>query len=225
MLAEKNKTSKRKRNFNNINLMNISSQIHNLIKSDDFKKIVEKINSNYFNLKQEGVIRNAILELYNERYANEKYRAFAEHPRIEKTTEIDKIRSSSRVDLSIVNKDSVTMPYKIEFKYHFSKHRNDFLNYKESIRREFINRESDMFILVIADCDKSEKEPYDKQWGISTNLSKYMSGNDHWKDNVKNSFSAIVCEEGNCELLEVVDISIYTPYLTNYYFYILKKTK
>lgn len=206
--------------------MNISSQINNLIKSDDFKKILEKINSNYFNLKQEGVIRNAILELYNEKYANEKYRAFAEHPRIKKTTETDKITSSSRVDLSIVNRVcAITIPYKIEFKYHFSKHRNNFLNYEESIRREFINRKSDMFILVIADCDKSEKEPYDKQWGITTNLSKHMSGNDGWRDNVKNSFNAIVCKEENCELLEVVDISICTPYLTNYYFYILKKTK
>lgn len=205
--------------------MNISNQIHSLIKSDDFKKVLEKINSNYSNLKQEGVIRNAILELYNEKYADEKYRAFAEHPRIEKSIENDKIISSSRVDLSIVNKVCViTIPYKIEFKYHFSKHRNNFLNYKESIRREFINRASDMFILVIADCDKSEKKSSDKQWGISTNLSKYMSGNDGWKDNVKNSFNAIVCEEGNCELLEVVDISIYTPYLTYYYFYILKKT-
>lgn len=212
--------------------MNISNQIHSLIKSDDFKKVLEKINSNYSNLKQEGVIRNAILELYNEKYADEKCRAFAEHPRIEKTTETDKIKSSSRVDLSIVNRISVTEPleinsnsYKIEFKYHFSKHRNNFLNYKESIRREFINRASDMFILVIADCDKSEKESYDKQWGISTNLSKYMSGNVDWKDNVKNSFSDIVCEEGSCELLEVVDISINTPYLTYYYFYILKNIK
>lgn len=204
--------------------MNISNQIHNLIKSDDFKKVLEKINSNYSNLKQEGVIRNAILELYNEKYADEKYRAFAEHPRIEKSTEIDKITSSSRIDLSIVDRASVKEPYKIEFKYHFSKHRNNFLNYKESIRREFINRASDMFILVITDCDKSEKESYDKQWGISTNLSKYMSGNDLWKDNVKNSFDAIVCEVRNCELLEVVDVSIYTPYLTNYYFYILKRT-
>lgn len=212
--------------------MNISNQIHSLIKSDDFKKVLEKINCNYSNLKQEGVIRNAILELYNEKYADEKYRAFAEHPRIKKTTETDKIKSSSRVDLSIVNRISVTEPleinanpYKIEFKYHFSKHRNNFLNYKESIRREFINRKSEMFILVIADCDKSEKKSYDGQWGISTNLSKYISGNDDWKDNVKNSFNAIVCEEVDCELLEIVDISIHIPYLTYYYFYILKNTQ
>jgi len=77
--------------------MNISDQIHNIIKSDDFESVLEKINTNYSNLKQEGIIRNAILELYNEKYANEQFRAFAEHPRVQKIME--KIKERVAIEL------------------------------------------------------------------------------------------------------------------------------
>ena len=107
--------------------MNISDQIHNIIKSDDFESVLEKINTNYSNLKQEGIIRNAILELYNEKYANEQFRAFAEHPRVQKNNGEDKRKSSNRVDLSITDlhllveckKELKPKTYNIELKYHF----------------------------------------------------------------------------------------------------------
>lgn len=87
--------------------MQISNTIYEIIKSVDFKNRLEKINNNYPNLKQENVIRNTILEHFNDFYANEHVRAFAEHPRVNNT----------RVDLSIVNKYCFCTPYKIELKF------------------------------------------------------------------------------------------------------------
>src|SRR5690606_22133480 len=104
--------------------MSVSHQIYEIINSEEFKKQLEKINSNYSNLKQEGIIRNAVLEQFNDLYANNFVRAFAEHPRVEKNIEDGKRKSNSRVDLSItnlklLNEKKKPIPYKIEFKYHF----------------------------------------------------------------------------------------------------------
>jgi len=71
-------------------MMNTSTQINHIIKSESFKKILEKINVNYSNLKQENLIRNAVLELYNHEYETSNIKAFAEHPRLEKNNEEEK---------------------------------------------------------------------------------------------------------------------------------------
>ena len=103
--------------------MNTPSQINHVIKSKSFMEILEKINVNYSNLKQENLIRNAVLELYNEEFSTSNIKAFAEHPRLEKNNEGEKI--NGRVDLSIVNKQHLDKLYKIEIqkpyqtKYHF----------------------------------------------------------------------------------------------------------
>lgn len=202
--------------------MNTQSQIYNLIKSDDFKKVLEKINVNYSNLKQENVIRNVILELYNAEYSTPDVKAFAEHPRFEKNDEGQKI--NGRVDLSILNKSHLEKPYKIEFKYHFTKHRKDFSNYTQSIKNEFCIRKSDMFILIVQTVNIEDKNKFDGYWGIETKLTKYQSKNDNWKENLIKCFNDITVNiENSCELLESIKIEIQKPYQTQYHFYILSK--
>lgn len=203
-------------------MMNTSTQINHIIKSESFKKILEKINVNYSNLKQENLIRNAVLELYNHEYEASNTKAFAEHPRHEKNNKGEKI--NGRVDLSIVNKAHLEKPYKIEFKYHFTKHRNNFLNYSESIKNEFIIRQSNMFILIVQIVNADEKNEYDDFWGIDTKLTKYQSKTDDWQENLMNCYNEITTNvENSCELFEPIKIEIQKPYKTQYHFYILSQ--
>lgn len=202
--------------------MNTSTQINDIIKSESFKKMLEKINVNYSNLKQENLIRNAVLELYNHEYETSNIKAFAEHTRLEKNNEGEKI--NGRVDLSIVNKAYLEKPYKIEFKYHFTKHRNNFLNYSESIKNEFIIRQSNMFILIVQIVNAHEKNEYDDFWGIDTKLTKYQSKTDDRQENLMNCYNEITTNvENSCELFEPIKIEIQKPYKTQYHFYILSQ--
>lgn len=193
--------------------MSVSHQIYEIIKSTDFIKKLEKINSNYPNLKQENVIRNAILEQFNDLYANEHVRAFAEHPRVNKT----------RVDLSIVKNESKLDPYKIEFKYHYTNHDKCFADYGKRIRKEFNARGSDMFILIVQTFDLEKKIGFDNFWDISTNISKYQSKEEDWKTNLTSCFNDFLNISTTSELLETVRIDVNIPYSSSYYFYILKE--
>ncbi|HAD79809.1 hypothetical protein [Empedobacter falsenii] len=185
--------------------------ILDIINSNSFKENLLKINNNYNNLKQENHIRNYILEEINEFLITNNYsshRAFAEHPRVD----------GCRVDLSIVDKESPKNPYKIEFKYQFSGDNNNMSNYWKVIKKDFEFRSSDLFILIISNWNKKEKEIFDNQWGISSNLSRYISKNDKWKDNIRNSFNTIE----NTVLIETEKITLSFPFEIDYYFYILK---
>lgn len=138
--------------------MNIKNQIIEIIDSPEFQDELTKINKNYFNLKQESFIRNGILERLNEVFnsKNTNYKALAEYPRENKT----------KTDLSIINVVDGLAPYKVEFKYQFS---NDFRrdrDYVNFINRDYDNRNSNMFILIVAHLDIVEKKEYDKKWGV-----------------------------------------------------------
>lgn len=193
--------------------MQISNTIYEIINSEVFKNQLTKINSNYSNLKQEGLIRNAILEQFNDLCTNENLRAFAEHPRVNNT----------RVDLSIVNRTHLSVPYKIEFKHHFSNHDKCFANYGKRIQKEFIDRDSNMFILVVQTLDSSAKQNFDDSWDISTNIAKYQSKDGEWKKNLSTCFDKFLNDSDKTELLEMVTIDVTIPYPSKYHFYILKK--
>lgn len=185
--------------------------ILDIVNSTSFKNNLVKISINYNNLKQENHIRNYILEKVNEYLISNSYtdhRAFAEHPRIK----------GCRVDLSIVNQQNPNNPYKIEFKYQFSGDDNNMLNYWKVIQNDFERRSSDLFILIISNWNRKEKNVFDKKWGISSNLSRYISQNDNWKENIRTSFKQIE----NTVLIETEKITINFPYEIEYYFYILK---
>ena len=208
----------------------IPEQIHGIIKSQEFKDYLEKINSNYSNLKQEGFIRNAILEIFNEDYADEQYRAFAEHPRVVKETQENKRKSSSRVDLSItnlnlLNEEAKPKSYNIELKFHFPNHRKDFSDYERSILSEFKERNSDMFILTVANWDPKEKKEFDDKWNIKTNLSRYLSNDNNWEQNLQKQFNEVICKltDYKSDFMDIIKVEINNPYAVKYHFYIIKK--
>lgn len=192
--------------------------IHDIINSEDLKKRLEIINENYNNLKQENLIRNYILETLNDYFDNEglqHLKAFAEHPRI----------NLSRVDLSIVDSNSIVdgdnkeNSYKIEFKYQFSGDNKNMTKYKHVIKKDFEDRKSSLFILIIAQWDKPSKKDFDEKWGISSKLNRYISKNNDCKQNIKNTFQTFP----NSVLIEYEEIKIEKPFNMEYHFYVLKR--
>jgi len=187
------------------------NKITEIINSPEFKNRMIFVNSNYSNLKQENFIRNIILEELNAFFFKNSYniKAFAEHPRI----------NSSRVDLSIIDSQNKTNPFKIEFKFQFSNDNYQMENYHSVIKKDFEDRKSDLFILIIANWDIQTKKEYDEKWNITSNLSKFVSKNDHWKQNIYTSFKKF----DNAEFIDFEKIEINLPYTTEYYFYLLKR--
>ncbi len=183
----------------------VSNRIIEIIKSENFKSKLEIINENYPNLKQEQFIRNAILEIFNSD-RKEELKAFAEH-RIKGT----------RIDLSVVNYQHKEKAFKIELKYQFSKDSKNMTKYVGTIEKDFVKRESDMFILIIAHWERKEKDEHNK-WGIGSNLNKFLSSTNEWKQNIDVEFMKIKDSE-----LEKHKIDIVRQYSMEYYFYILKK--
>jgi hypothetical protein len=108
-----------------------------------------------------------------------KLKSIAEHPRIE----------GKRVDLSIVNKDNLGTPYRIEFKYQYSGDLNQQKKTRELIEKDYNLRGSDMFILVLLDFERNKKDDLDKNWGIHNGISKYVSKTEEWIVNLNNSIS------------------------------------
>lgn len=190
---------------------NYVNKICDIINSTEFKDKMIIVNSNYSNLKQENFIRNLILEELNTFFLKNSYdiRAFAEHPRI----------NGSRVDLSIIDVRNKKNPFKIEFKFQYSKDSNHMKDYHRVIKKDFEDRQSDLFILTIANWNIDSKKVFDKKWNISTNLSRYISKNDDWKQNILKSFN----EFKDTKLIDFEKIEIDTHYKTEYYFYILEK--
>ncbi|MFA5299516.1 MAG: hypothetical protein WC389_15105 [Lutibacter sp.] len=180
-----------------------------IINSDSFKTKLSTISYNYTNLKQENNIRNVILEELNQILNNTTTRAFAEHPRIE----------GSRVDLSIIDQNDIKNPYKIEFKYQFTKDDNEMENYHRIINKDFEFRKSDLFILTISNWNIEDKKAFDQKWNISSNLSRYISKTDNWKKNIIESFKKFK----TTELIEFEKIKTESPYGMEYYFFILKR--
>jgi hypothetical protein len=200
----------------------IENKISEIINDKELKTKLEYINDNYSNLKQENLIRNVILENLNEYFKLNNLpnlKAFAEHPR----------ENRNRVDLSIVdneikNEKGKPQPLlKIEFKYQFSKDCDELMDYKGIINKDFNGkRKSDMFILIVCHWDKKEKKVFDDKWGITTKLSRYISGNMDWSTNITNTFNE-VCQKSDAQIEEIPKIEVNKPFPVEYYFYILKR--
>lgn len=188
------------------------NKISEIIKSQIFIDKLTFLNEHYSNLKQELLIRNIILEELNKYFNSERLfhlKAFAEHPRIDK----------ARVDLSIVNEQDLEHPILIEFKYQFTNDFKQLSNYKGVIYNDFENRKSDMFILIISNWIKTDKEEFDKHWGITSNLSRYITKNIEWKLNIENILSSF--EKTDLEIFNKITIN--KPYPSEYFIYNLKR--
>ena len=180
-----------------------------ILNSSDFKEKLQSISNNYPNLKQENFIRNTLLEILNEKYFENdlNLKAFAEHP-----------REIGRTDLSIVNKET-NQVFKVELKFQFTKDDKEFINYGRKITQDFITKESDLFILIVCSFDIIRKKEFDKSWGISSNLPRYHSKTDVWKENITTCFKGFI---ENAELQEL-DFTFSKPYPITYHFYLLNK--
>lgn|SRR5690554_1894846 len=192
--------------MDNKNYTNIICQI---INSNHFKNKLSKVSDNFSNLKQENHIRNIILEELNQIFDNNTVKAFAEHPRI----------NGSRVDLSIIEQKDIKNPFKVEFKYQFTKDSKEMVNYHRTINKDFELRQSNLFILTIANWNIDKKKEFDEKWGITSNLSRYISKHNNWKTNILESFKRFE----KTELIEFEKIKFNKPYEIEYNFYILKR--
>ena len=122
---------------------------------------MEVIHSNFFNLKQEGHIRDLVLELFNENRDDNLF-SVAEYPR----------NGLKRVDYCILKKgkEKFEIEYTVEYKFQFS---GDFKNFKkfdsddkgfEKVfksdfdTKKVNDKKTDCFILFVADWeDEFEK--------------------------------------------------------------------
>ena len=193
-----------------------TDHLRDILESDALIQRLEKIAFNYPNLKQEGHIRNAVLEIFNyfNSEENTNKRAVAEH-RI----------NGKKVDLCFVNKDSPDYPVQVEFKFQFSKDFNRFSKYRSTIEHDLESRESDAFVLIVADWEKEEKKKFDKEWALKPDLNKYIcnrdlsnQGDPEWKKNLcrlVNSFDRTS--------VELIERQVDEPYQVKYYFYLLIK--
>lgn len=161
--------------------MTHQERIYRVLNSSEFKEALKPVAKNYFNLKQELVFRNLLLEKLNEGFENEKkadtLKAIAEFRG--KFGNNDK---NKQIDLAIFEKDKDKKPYSVELKYRFS---GDFSEnvISKLIYEDYEERESDMFILVILDFDKEPQKNHDNSWGIEVGLSGYIpSPKKKWKD-------------------------------------------
>ncbi|MVN23164.1 PD-(D/E)XK nuclease family protein [Mucilaginibacter arboris] len=185
-----------------------------VVESDEFAHRLNYINRNYSNLKQENLIRNAVLELLNEKFLDNSNKAFAEHPR----------EKGSKIDLSIVNDAEKDRPYSIEFKFQYTNDYKQFADYNHFIEKDFqrsiYKKQCDMFILIISSWDKDNKKDYDGKWGIKEehSLSRFLSSNENWKTNVGNLFSNY-----SNVTLDIKEITVEEPYSTNYNLYIMSR--
>jgi len=192
-------------------------RILQVIKSEIFRNRLASVNANYSNLKQENSIRNLILEIFNEDSSLNQFthRAFAEHPRYK----------GSRVDLSIVEKLNPSDPFLVELKYQYSGDYNGMSQYEQVIQNDFqrtiFNKQTDMFILIIADWKRADKEEYDGTWGISSNLSRFLNDQDNslWHKNIMNLLGKFN------ETIDCFDVVVTVPYVTNYRFYALTRKR
>jgi len=190
-----------------------TDHLRDILESDALFQRLEKIAINYPNLKQEGHIRDAVLEIFNHFNSGKEpaLRAVAEH-------RID----GKKVDLCFVNEKTPTDPVQVEFKFQFSKDFNRFTKYRSTIEHDLEKRESDAFVLIVADWDKEQKQEFDNNWSLKPNLNKYIctegGENPRWKENLcqlVNSFERTTAE--------LIERQVDEPYPVKYFFYLLIK--
>lgn len=188
------------------------NQLLSIIESEEFKYKLNKLNDNFFNLKQEIHIRNLLVEFFNQKHKEEGERAIAEYRVPNKDI---------RIDLALVNKNNKENPFKIELKYHFPKDKGGFSKYQESIQKHFEDRESNGFILIICNSNTEERESFEKVWLFKKTIFSELSldkNNYKWKENLEEKFRNTADSEAY-----FFEITVEKPFKTTYHFFILEE--
>lgn len=190
--------------------------IQETVSSASFQQRLNEINIHFFNLKQESHIRNALLIELNQYFQQQhlSYTAISEYPRINNT----------RVDLSIVDLETRAVIYKVEFKFQLTgdyKARDLVYRHRE-VEYDFIEKDSDLFVLIVIDWDDAKKREYDLSLGLLASLTQYNKGNTPtWRDTVASIFAHYPQAQFN----QSEKISLTAPYPTDYHFYYLSKSE
>lgn len=193
----------------------IGDHLLSIIESPLLQERLEVICRNYPNQKQELHIRNSILEIFNECNSpvNSHMKAVAES-RI----------NGKKVDLCIVNRNELDNPFKIEFKFQFSKDFNRFKKFNSIIQNDFETRESDAFVLIVAHWNKELKAQFDSEWKITPNLNQYIcplnQEQSEWQKNIRELLKMFQPSH-----LDIVEKKIQDPYPVKYTFYLLLRKK
>ncbi len=163
--------------------MRYCERIESIIKSEEFRKKLESISDNFFNLKQEIPIRNYLVERYNEIYINSK--AFAEYPR----------EKNKRVDISLISNNKDITPFLLEIKFNYPKDSKFFSEFRYTLNDDFcenriesLKLSTSMFMLIVANWDKEEMNGINKRFNINHNLNNYISEKEPWKYNIEKLF-------------------------------------
>ncbi|MEG9329065.1 hypothetical protein V6B16_14055 [Salinimicrobium catena] len=193
----------------------IGDHLLHIIESPLLQERLELISRNYPNQKQELHIRNAILEIFNECNApvNQDLKAVAES-RI----------NGNKVDLCLINRNELENPFKVEFKFQFSKDFNRFKKYRSIIEKDYELRESDAFVLIIAHWDKELKADFDNEWKITPDLNQYICHKNpeqaEWKSNIEEHLKSF-----QPATLDLREKQVKEPYPITYSFYIISRKK
>ena len=168
----------------------------NVIKSNGFKQRLRAAAENHFHLKQEVVIKNAIVEVFNKIVS--KKRAFAEIK-----------QGQNRVDIVISNNKLKTY---VEIKYQFNRDFNN--NSNRGKITDNINR-SDLFILIIPVWNNDSSKKARKENGITQGLEQFNTHGD--LTFIKHLIEIFKNKEVNTYKIEAKK-----PYPVTYNFFIVK---
>lgn len=193
----------------------ISKKIIDIISCPEFKNELEYLNTNYVNLKQEIVIRNKILELFNRQ--NEELKSFAE---VRDTNFITNEKSKrSRIDLVVKDLNNENSSHKTEIKFFFNKDIKS--GRQSSINKNFLIKGCDLLIIIVQEFDIELRKQFLDKWNISDTLSKY-----HSIELSNKPFDKLINQLTNTKdgkYLKLEDITIEIPYPTTYKFYCLSR--
>ncbi|MDM1065029.1 hypothetical protein HXZ88_05270 [Myroides odoratimimus] len=206
-------------------------QLESILTSNEFRDRLEQVNDNFPNLKQEHLIRDVILSMYNQQNTP-SYRAFSEHPRKwELSYETKAKKKIGRVDLSFNKAGELDGAYKIELKFFFTK---DIKNGRDSsVEKNFIKKECDLLMIIVQEfLDVEAKVAYDQTWGIDTNLLRYQLGANAREKQIflKSKVKFKSLEEQferveNGQIHDMIEVEVHKPYKTRYTFCFLERVK
>lgn len=186
------------------------NQIIELIKGEAFNEFLISTNSNFFNIKQELIIRNDLVQSLNS--SSKQLKAFAEYPR----------ENNKKVDLSIIDHRTGTIEYQIEIKFQYPKDVIIWHSFDSTIdnilnQRSFNGKKIDLLILVISEWNNDEYVKYCNKVCVKSTLTKYQKTKKDWISTLENDLQTREFD------VERFDIQISSPIMTNYYFYLIEK--
>ncbi len=189
----------------------LKKEIETVLNSPNFTEFLGKMNSNFFNIKQELLIRNYLVESLNQKFnQSTEYRALAEYPR----------EGNKKVDLSINSKiDS----YLVELKFQFTRDIKRHSCFRKTIEVNLFERNIsgasiDLLIIIVAEWGITDFNSYIEKYGANLKLSQYQSSDSTWFDTLFKDLSS------NSRIkFEVLNVGVENPFDTKYSIFMVER--